>query len=75
VNEVAQEVKDTLLEHKKNIFLNVNFLFINGVDGINYISLPRNIETYYEFQMQSCRNPEIQLLSLAKSYNRAINNN
>ncbi|ORX39531.1 hypothetical protein BCR36DRAFT_375526 [Piromyces finnis] len=39
------------------------------------IRIPRNLETYHEFHMQSCRNPEIQLLSLAKSYNRAINNN
>jgi hypothetical protein len=34
--------------------------------------IPRNIETFEEFQMLGCKNPEIQFLSLVKCYNKLI---
>ena len=43
--------------------------------GNSSIQISRNIETYREFKMYCCKNQEIQLLSLAKTYNRLICNN
>ncbi|OUM58889.1 hypothetical protein PIROE2DRAFT_64123 [Piromyces sp. E2] len=41
-------------------------------DGEKYVEVHRNKELYDAFHMQSCRNPEVQFLSLAKEYNRII---
>ncbi|OUM63125.1 hypothetical protein PIROE2DRAFT_10438 [Piromyces sp. E2] len=79
--QVPEEIKSIVRKEDNKILDLKGIFFVNGShlqlmqlmdNEEKFVEINRNIKLYNTFHAQSCRNPEIQFLRLAKDYNRII---